>query len=193
MPHEQGCRQGRRAGRQATSLYFAGNAPGRRPRSRRPQAGSLATRKRMAAPAETQKTAHSTENLAGRREYDEWVAELFRLTDAATPRESLLRAFADRFAAIHAVDRDGPWVVVLEAEFPREEGSAPIYRGFYQRGAHPDQWKRFCEQLGKQADDPLLARVFKERKRLEQWYLPYFVGDDYQGLFDLQKSSLPCP
>jgi signal transduction histidine kinase len=133
---------------------------------------------------EVQKTAQSSENLAGRREYDEWVAELFRLTDAATPRENLLRAFADRFAAIHAVNRDGPWIVVLEAEFPREEGSTPIYRGFYQRGAHPDQWKRFCEQLPKQADDPLLARVFKERKHLDQWYLPYFAGVDYQGLFD---------
>ncbi|MDP2833813.1 MAG: sensor histidine kinase [Pseudomonadota bacterium] len=132
---------------------------------------------------EAQKTAHSNESLAGRREYDEWVAELFRLTDAATPRENLLRAFADRFAAIHAVDKDGPWIVVLEAEFPRE-GGAPRYRGFYQRGAHPDQWKHFCERLEKQGEEPLLAHVFKNRKRVEQWYLPYFAGSDYLGLFD---------
>lgn len=132
---------------------------------------------------EAQKAAHSNESLAGRREYDEWVAELFRLTDAATPRETLLRAFADRFAGIHNVGREGPWIVILEAEFPRE-GGAPRYRGFYQRGAHPDQWRRFCERLEKLTEDPLLSRVFKERKRLEQWYLPYFSGSDYLGLFD---------
>lgn len=132
---------------------------------------------------ETQKAAQSNESLAGRWEYDEWVAELFRLTDAATPRETLLRAFADRFASIHGSDKDGPWVLVLEAELPRETGT-PNYRGFYQRGIQPDRWKNFCERLKKLGDDPLLARVFKERKRLEQWYLPYFAGADYQGLFE---------
>lgn len=121
--------------------------------------------------------------LAGRREYEEWATELYRLTNAVTTRENLLRSFADRFAAIHGADRNGPWAVVLEAEFPRGEGK-PTYRGFYQHGFHPDQWRQFCVELETRADDPLLRKVLGKRERIEQWYLPYFAGSEYRGLFD---------
>jgi hypothetical protein len=121
--------------------------------------------------------------FAGRREYEEWATELFRLTNSVTTRENLLRNFADRFAAIHGAGKDGPWVVVLEAEFPRGDGK-PIYRGFYQHGFHPEQWRQFCAALDARADDPLLRKVLQRRERIEQWYLPYFAGTEYLGLFD---------
>lgn len=125
----------------------------------------------------------------GRATYDRWVVELFQATESAVPRESLLRSFAKRFAELHDAtlnenrDQRGPRVIILSYTAGQGAGKATI-EGFYQRGLPAAQWKNFCARLAQATDDPTLRRLFIDKQRIEKWYLPYFMGSDYQGIFN---------
>ena len=119
--------------------------------------------------------------------YDSWVVELFRATENAVPRESLLRDFARRFALVHGLahsDARGARILVLHYLAAHGGGPAQV-SGFFQQGLAADQWKRFQDHLLQHQADPALRRLFEQRSRFERDYLPYMLqGGHYKGVFD---------
>lgn len=121
------------------------------------------------------------------RHYDEWIVDIFRDTESAIPRETLLDNFLNRFSRqwrlAEGITRFGPWVFVLEAEFAQKQFLG--YRGWGQRGLIPNLWKNFCEiTLPGCAEDPLLRHVLQDHKDIDLWYAPSFAGELYRGIFD---------
>ena len=125
------------------------------------------------------------EHPIARASYDRWIIELFHATESAVPREALLRDFVHRFDDVHRDSRNekgGPWALVLRRV---EADDGYRVEGFAQTGMHTNAWSRFKSQLAEQTGDPTLRLIFEERQRIEQWYLPYFIGTDYRGVFDM--------
>jgi signal transduction histidine kinase len=128
---------------------------------------------------------------ASTRDVDRWILDMFRATESAIPRETLVYDFVQRYRQERGVLDDarynGPWLFVFAAE--TAQNHIVRIKPLEGCGLHPDAFKRHCDQfLSEWQSDPFLSRVFVDQHDIELWFAMSFSGSSlFDGLLDCRR------
>jgi signal transduction histidine kinase len=128
---------------------------------------------------------------ASSRDVDAWILDMFRATESAIPRETLVDDFIQRYRRerriVDQATHNGPWLFVFEAE--RGQGEMVAIRPLFGAGVHPDAFAGHCrEMLPHWRNDPFLSYVFAEQRDIDLWYAHPFQGSPlFDGLLDVRR------
>jgi signal transduction histidine kinase len=123
------------------------------------------------------------------RQVDEWILDIFRSTESALPRETLLQDFLQRFRQEYRVlDNErhaGPWLFVLRRDAANHAGVEPVAA----LGVHPQAMARiFEQQQATLAEDPFVAPVLIDGGDIEGWHALWFGGSRlFDRLLDIPR------
>lgn len=131
------------------------------------------------------------------RRVDAWILDMFRATESAIPRESLLEEFVRRYREEKKLpdteQNKGPWLFVFETRSLQNQKSGQneiiSIRGIDSAGVYPHAFKERCrEHLSHWRDDPFLHQVFIEGKDIDGWYALLFGGSElFDSLLDTNR------
>lgn len=118
------------------------------------------------------------------RAVDEWILDIFRSTESAVPRATLLDEFVTRYRSERRVfdssEHGGPWLFAFEMSAD-DDGLAAV-RPMLSAGVHPQAFKAACDAHLQQADaDPFFSTVMFETNDIHGWHSAWFEGSP---LFD---------
>lgn len=118
------------------------------------------------------------------RDTDAWALDMFRATESAIPRETLVADFVTRYRHARGVldneQHGGPWLFVFETE--TEQGQSTKLRAIDSAGVHPSAFAERCrEHLDSWTLDPFLSATLLKHLEIDAWYAPAFGGSP---LFD---------
>ena len=133
----------------------------------------------------------STLSTTSSRQVDSWIMDIFRATESAIPRETLVENFVEHYRSVHHITDNerygGPWLFVFETEI--DAGRAIGVRPLISLGIHPQAFKERCRQyLSKWEDDPFLGHVLIRCYNIDGWYaLPFGGSPLFDALLDISR------
>lgn len=140
--------------------------------------GGVPSRRRRSAPSSS-------------RQADAWILDMFRATESAIPRETLVDDFIRRYAKErhlgHEESKAGSWLFVFEQSVDPEEGTSILPLAGL--GVHEQAFVQRCaEFLPSWQKDPFLSYVFQEGLDIDGWYGYSFGGSPlFDALLDIRK------
>jgi signal transduction histidine kinase len=128
---------------------------------------------------------------ASSRPVDAWILDMFRATESAIPRETLIEQFITRYQnERHLSDHKyiaGPWLFVFKTDTAQGKtiGIQPV-AGL---GLHPKAFHEHCQtHLTTWEKDPFLSYVLNEGYDIDGWYALSFGGSPlFDALVDTQR------
>lgn len=154
----------------------------------RRHADKIVTRQRETSQLSTRR--HSLGPTSS-RPVDSWILDMFRATESAIPRETLVEQFVERYRSQYRiVDNErhsGPWLFVFEAE--TEHGRQTGVRPLVGLGLHPLAFQERCRQhLPNWEEDPFLKYVLQDGYDIDGWYALSFGGSPlFNALIDINR------
>lgn len=154
----------------------------------RKRADDIVSRQRDTSQLSTRRDSTLTTSS---RPVDSWILDMFRSTESAIPRETLVEKFVERYRKERQINDNerygGPWLFVFEAE--TEHGRQTGVRPIVGLGLHPQAFQDRCRQhLPKWAEDPFLKYVLKDGYDIDGWYALSFGGSPlFNALIDINR------
>lgn len=137
--------------------------------------------------------ARGRQPSASIRDADAWILDMFRATESAIPRETLVAEFAARYRRSRGIAdterHGGPWLFIFETDGDARAGDTPQLRAIDGIGVHPTAFAERCrEHLSSWADDPFLGAVLLEGQDVDAWYALAFGGSPlFNALVDAPR------
>lgn len=129
------------------------------------------------------------------RDADAWILDMFRATESAIPRETLVSDFAARYRRSRGiVDSErhaGPWLFIFETltDADTQPGGLPRLVPVDSVGVHPLAFAERCrEHLAAWGDDPFLGAALVDGQDVDAWYALAFGGSPlFDALLDVPR------
>jgi signal transduction histidine kinase len=129
------------------------------------------------------------------RDADAWILDMFRATESAIPRETLVSEFAARYRRSRGITdserHGGPWLFVFETETEAglDGDRPPRLKAIEGLGVHPTAFAERCrEHLPSWESDPFLGAALLEGQDVDAWYALAFGGSPlFNALLDVQR------
>lgn len=139
--------------------------------------------------------ARQRQASASARDADAWILDMFRATESAIPRESLVSEFAARYRRSRSiVDNErhaGPWLFIFETatDAGMQADELPRLVAIDSAGVHPAAFAERCrEHLASWREDPFLGAVLLEGQDVDAWYALAFGGSPlFDALLDAPR------